>query len=83
MISPPNLSKFRNMATRPFDFSQLSAAERIRLAEELWDSLDPTDVTLSTAQTDELDRRRDQLLRDGSRGRPWREAIEEFAKRGG
>jgi putative addiction module component (TIGR02574 family) len=70
------------MATRSFDFSQLSAAERIRLAEELWDSVDPTDVTLSAAQADELDRRRESLRREGSHGRPWREALEDLRKRG-
>jgi hypothetical protein len=38
------------MATKSFDFSQLTAAERIKLAEELWDSVEPADVPLSTAQ---------------------------------
>ena len=71
------------MATRAFDFSQLTAAERIQLAEELWDSLDPAEVTLSAAQTEELDRRRERLQREGSQGRPWREVIEDLKKRGG
>ncbi len=70
------------MATRSFDFSQLSAVERIKLAEELWDSLDPADVPLSVAQATELDRRREVLRRDGSRGRPWRDALEDLRKRG-
>ena len=71
------------MATRAFDFSQLSAAERIQLAEELWDSVDPSQVTLSAKQTEELDRRREDLLRNGSQGRPWRDVIEDLKKRGG
>ncbi len=71
------------MASRSFDFSQLSAAERIKLAEELWDSVGPTDVPLSDAQAAEVDRRREVLRRDGSRGRPWREALEDLRKRGG
>lgn len=71
------------MATRTFDFSQLSAAERIQLAEELWDSVDPSQVTLSATQLDELDRRREHLRREGSRGRPWREVIEDLKQRGG
>lgn len=71
------------MATRAFDFSQLTAAERIQLAEELWDSLDPAEVTLSAAQAEELDRRREQLRREGSQGRPWREVVEDLKKRGG
>ena len=71
------------MATSSFDFSQLSAAERIKLAEELWDSVGPTDVPLSDAQATEVDRRREVLRRDGSRGRPWRDALEDLRKRGG
>jgi putative addiction module component (TIGR02574 family) len=71
------------MAARLFDFSGLNAAERIRLAEDLWDSVDPSDVSLSTAQGDELDRRREMLRRDGSRGRPWREALKDLRKRDG
>ena len=75
--------KLRSMATRHFDFSLLTPAERIELAEELWDSLDPADVTLSAGQTEELDRRRERLRREGSQGRPWREAMEDLEKRGG
>jgi putative addiction module component (TIGR02574 family) len=71
------------MATRTFDFSQLTAAERIQLAEELWDSLDPAEVTLSAAQAEELDRRRERLQREGSQGRPWRDVLEDLKKRGG
>ncbi len=71
------------MATRLFDFSQLTPAERIELAEELWDSLDPAGVTLSAAQAEELDRRRERLRREGSQGRPWREVMEDLEKRGG
>ena len=70
------------MATSSFDFSQLSAAERIKLAEELWDSVSPADVLLSAVQATELDRRREVLRRDGSRGRPWRDALEDLRKRG-
>ena len=60
-------------------FRRQSASD---LAEELWDSVDPTDVTLSAAQADELDRRRESLRREGSHGRPWREALEDLRKRG-
>ena len=83
MISVGKDYSFRYMATRAFDFSQLSAAERIQLAEELWDSVDPSKITLSAKQTEELSRRRDELRRDGSQGRPWREVLEDLKKRGG
>jgi len=69
------------MATRRFDYSQLTPAERIQLAEELWDSVTSSDITLTQAQADELDRRREHLRKHGSRGRPWREALEELKKR--
>ena len=47
-----------------FDFSQLSAAERLRLAHELldsvYDSVEP--AALSDTQAAELQRRRDELI---------------------
>lgn len=45
--------------SRPFDFSHLSPAERIRLAEDLWDSVSAEqDVPpLSPEQQEELQRR--------------------------
>jgi putative addiction module component (TIGR02574 family) len=61
----------------------LTPAERIELAEDLWDSLDPADVTLSPAQAEELDRRRERLNREGTLGRPWQEATKDLEKRGG
>lgn len=69
------------MATRRFDYSHLTPAERIQLAEELWDSVTPGDITLSRTQAEELDRRREHLRKHGSQGRPWREALEELKKR--
>lgn len=44
--------------SRPFDFTHLSSAERILLAEDLWDSLTEQDVPpLSAEQQAELERR--------------------------
>lgn len=39
------------------DISDLSPAERLALISELWDSLEDTQVPVSVAQLDELDRR--------------------------
>ena len=41
------------------DFSRLTVAERIQLAEDLWDSIEeaPEVLALTNAQRDELDRR--------------------------
>lgn len=80
---PEKQGRLYDMATPAFDFSELSAAERIQLAEDLWDSVDPSQVTLSAAQLEELDRRREHLRREGSRGRPWRAVMEELKPRGG
>ncbi len=71
------------MATRPMlDFSHLTPSERIELAEELWDSLEPSALPLSESQTHELLRRR-ALLETGPPGRPWQEVLDEIEQRGG
>jgi putative addiction module component (TIGR02574 family) len=71
------------MATKPIDISRLSPAERLQLVEELWDSLAPTDIPLSPAQVEELDRREALHRADPSRGRPWREVLDEIEHRRG
>ncbi|WP_310487617.1 addiction module protein [Chamaesiphon sp. VAR_69_metabat_338] len=55
------------------EISQLSIAERIQLAEDLWDSiLDRQDeVELDKAQQQELDRRLEQHRQDSSTGSSW------------
>ena len=69
------------MAKR-FDVKRLSPEERIELAEELWDSLTEEEIALTPEQLQELERRRDRLERDGPRGRPWRDVLNEIEKRG-
>jgi putative addiction module component (TIGR02574 family) len=56
-----------------FEISQLSVAERIQLAEDLWDSiLDKTDeIQLSKARQQELDRRLQQHQQDPNAGSTW------------
>jgi putative addiction module component (TIGR02574 family) len=41
-----------------FDFSQLTPTERIQLAQDLWDSVDPeeADLPLTDSEREELDR---------------------------
>jgi putative addiction module component (TIGR02574 family) len=55
------------------EISQLSIAERIQLAEDLWDSiLDRQDeVQLDPAQQQELDRRLEQHRQDPAAGSTW------------
>ena len=69
------------MASSVFDFSHLSPEERIQLAEDLWDSLPERHVQLSDAQRTELDRRLALHLADPTRGRPWREVVDDIEPR--
>ena len=55
------------------DITSLSAAERIQLAEDLWDSVaaETGGLPLTVAQQAELDRRLVDLERDPEAGEPW------------
>lgn len=55
------------------EIARLSAAERIQLAEDIWDTIAPEDLPLSEAQRTELDRRL-QSHRDNPQSEAsWRE----------
>jgi putative addiction module component (TIGR02574 family) len=74
------------MRTNPkFDFSHLTTAERIELAQDLWDSLDDDQVAeafpLSDEQRAELDRRLADLDANPDAGRPWKEVEAEIRAR--
>jgi putative addiction module component (TIGR02574 family) len=71
------------MGTPKLDYSRLTAPERLRLVEELWDSLTPDQVPLTAAQAEELDRREAIHHADPGRGRPWREALDEIERQRG
>ena len=62
-----------HMAT--IDIASLSQEERLRLLDELWESLSrtPEAIPLTQAQREELDRRLDELEREGPVGIPWDE----------
>jgi putative addiction module component (TIGR02574 family) len=65
------------MAKAAIDLDALSTAERLDLLEELWDSLtkDPSSIPVTAAQRDELDRRLDDIERNGATGIPWEEVL--------
>ena len=65
------------------DIDSLTVDERLELIEKLWDSLNQTaDMNfMSDAQRAELDRRLDQLDRDGPNGVPIEEALARFPAR--
>jgi putative addiction module component (TIGR02574 family) len=70
------------MASQQFDFSHLTADERIELAERLWDSLPADAIGPDEAQVLELQRRRAALEADGAPGRPWSEVLDEIERNG-
>ncbi len=71
------------MAQPQFDFSRLSPEERLRVVEELWDSLarTPEALPVTPAQRAELDRRLDEMESDGGQGIPWEEVLERIRER--
>ena len=59
------------------DIASLSPEERLQLLEALWESLSATPevIPLTNAQREELDRRLDELDREGPTGIPWEEVL--------
>lgn len=57
------------------EISQLSIAERIQLAEDLWDSIleQQDEPPLTDAQKQELDRRLEDYQQDPDSGSTWEE----------
>lgn len=77
---------FLRMATTKYsDLFRLSAAERIQLAQDLWDSLeDERDLPpLTDEQVRELERRLAEHERDPSTAIPWEEARARLRERFG
>ena len=65
------------------DIAKLSPEERLELLEQLWDSLSATPgaIPLTEAQREELDRRLDDLDREGPVGIPWNEVLDRIRNR--
>lgn len=65
------------------DIAKLSLEDRLRLLEQLWDSLceTPEAVPMTDAQREELDRRLDDLDREGPVGIPWDEVLDRIRNR--
>lgn len=62
---------------------ELPVEDRIRLVEDLWDSIanDQNALPLTSEQVSELDRRLDQFELDGESGRPASEVISDIRRR--
>jgi putative addiction module component (TIGR02574 family) len=71
------------MSRRGIDITSLTPEERLSLLEELWDSLacTPETVPLTQNQRAELDRRLDDLDREGPVGIPWEEVLSRIRSR--
>jgi putative addiction module component (TIGR02574 family) len=62
--------------TKPLlsELLELSPAERLQLAEELWDSVKPEEMPpLTPDQMQEIERRYEELVRDPEMGATWDE----------
>jgi putative addiction module component (TIGR02574 family) len=72
------------MSVPGLDIAALTPEQRLSLLEELWDSLaaTPDCVPVTEAQREELDRRLDELDREGPVGISWDEALD-LARRHG
>ena len=71
------------MSKPAVSIADLNPEERLRMIEELWDSLSeqPGSVPLTDAQRQELDRRLDDLERSGPVGIPWEEVLKQIRSR--
>jgi len=71
------------MSKSALNIGELSPEERLRLIEQLWESLGeaPDSVPLTDAQREELDRRLDDLERSGAEGIPWNEVLRRIRDR--
>jgi putative addiction module component (TIGR02574 family) len=71
------------MSKARLKIGDLTPDERLRLIEELWDSLNdtPENVPLTDAQREELDRRIDNLESAGPEGIPWDEVLQQIRSR--
>ena len=70
------------MSTQLTDILQLSVAERIQLAEDIWDSIAavPEALPLTEAEKQELNRRLELYAQNPDEGIPWDELKEKVRK---
>lgn len=70
------------MSTQISDILQMSVAERIQLAEDIWDSIAafPEAVPITDTQKQELDRRLQAYAQNPNEGISWDELKEKVRK---
>jgi putative addiction module component (TIGR02574 family) len=71
------------MSRQFLNIEDMSTEEQLRLLEELWNSLSqrPGAIPLTPEQREELDRRLDDLEREGPVGIPWEEILRRIRSR--
>ena len=83
-MSPPNVERYnRNMSMELTEQAKnLSIPDRIRLVEEIWDTIADENeaLELTDAQKRELDRRLEWVRKNPGQGRTWDEIKAEFLK---
>lgn len=77
----PRLGYTERMGT--IDIANLSLEQRLRLLDELWESLSQTAdaIPLTSAQREELDRRLNDLERESPVGIPWEDVLRQVRRR--
>ena len=67
------------------EITQLSTAERIQLAVDIWDTIaaKPEEIALTKAQADELDRRLAAYQQDPAAGASWQEVQQRVRRQNG
>jgi putative addiction module component (TIGR02574 family) len=65
------------------DLLKLSPSERLLLAQDLWDSLNPEDIPLTDWQKAELDRRKATYQANPASGRSWEDVQRRIIERHG
>ena len=65
------------MSLPALDFEKMTADERFRLLEQLWESIDksPESFPLTDSERALLDERLDEMEREGPTGVPWEEVL--------
>jgi len=68
------------MTTALQELETLSVPERVQLVEDLWDSIARSNVEIPVPQwqKDELDRRKQNYLRNSGSGRTWDEVKQDI-----
>jgi putative addiction module component (TIGR02574 family) len=79
MAQLAGICQTESMSKSAVNIDKLSAAERLDLLEQLWDSLSDEDVPITNAQRQELDRRLDALEQEGPVGVPWEQVRDELS----